>query len=409
MLKKSITSLINDAENNLNEIFNNIDKQCLKNSEKIINAFHEYNVSESDLYGTSGYGYNDFGREKIESIYSRIFGSEDALVRCQLVSGSHAISISLQALLRQNDTLLTISGKPYNTLHEVIGIKQNDSSLINYGINYKCIDLINNDFDYDKIKKELKSNIKVIHIQRSRGYSQRESININSLKKVVQFIKNISPKTIIFVDNCYCELVEDVSPIEVGCDLCAGSLIKNLGGGITPNGGYICGRKDLISLCAQRLYIPGEGKHVGATNNFNYLALQGLFMSPNAVKNSLKINTLTSYVLNKLNIKVSPKYNEIKSDIVLAIYLNSENEMIKYAECIQNSGAINSFVSPIPESMPGYNNKIIMASPSFIQGSSIELSCDGEIKEPYILFLQGSLTYEYGKLALINILKKLFE
>ncbi|MGM9877385.1 MAG: aminotransferase class I/II-fold pyridoxal phosphate-dependent enzyme [Bacilli bacterium] len=401
--------LINKYENELKEIFDKIDKQALINSKKVIDAFHKYKFSESDLKGTNGYGYNDLGRDKLDNIFAYIFGAQSALVRNQFISGSHAITIALQALLRPNDTLLSISGTPYDTLHEVIGIIENKSSLISYGIKYKEIDLLNNDFDYDKIKNELNSNIKVIHIQRSRGYSLRDSINITKLKKVISFIKSINKDVIIFVDNCYCEFVEDYSPIEVGADIIVGSLIKNLGAGIATNGAYIAGREELVNLCADRLSVPGEGRDVGPSFDANRMFALGLYFAPSVVASALKVSILTSKVLENLGIQTSPKYNEDRCDIVELIYFNDEMQLTKYATNIQASGAIDAHIVPVASDMPGYEHKIIMASPSFTQGSSIELSCDGPIKEPYVLFQQGSLTYEYGKLALINYLNKINE
>ena len=411
MLKidKNIERIVNTEEQNLKDIFNKIDDQTLKNSKKVLDSFHKHNLSSNDLYGTNGYGYNDIGRDKIDSIFADIFNAESGLVRNQFISGSHAITIVLQALLRPNDTLLSITGTPYDTLHEVIGIKKNNSSLISYGVNYKEIDLIDNDFDYESIKEELNNNIKVIHIQRSRGYSLRESLNIDKVEKIIKFIKNINKDIIIFVDNCYCEFVEDLSPIEVGADIMVGSLIKNLGAGIATNGAYIVGNKKLVDLCAERLTLPGEGREVGPSFEANRMFLLGLYFAPSVVSSALKTSILTSKVLEKLGYKVSPKYNDIRCDIVQLIYFNNEDEIIKYAQGIQSSGPIDSYVKPIPSDMPGYDNKIIMASPSFTSGSSIELSADGPLKKPYVLYQQGSLSYEYGKLALINTLSQMNE
>lgn len=408
-LNDKYIDLVNDSEKKLSDIFSSIDKNTYFNSKKVLDAFHEVNISESDLFGTSGYGYNDTGRDKIEKIFSYVLDSEDALVRTQIISGTHAISTALFAILRPGDTLLAISGTPYDTLHEVIGIKPNNSSLISYGINYKEIDLINNDFDYEKIQEELKNNIKAIHIQRSRGYSLRESLTIEKLEKVIKFIKEINKDVIIFVDNCYCEFVETTTPTFVGADLMAGSLIKNLGGGIARNGGYIAGRHDLIELCAERLNVPGEGREVGPSGNANREFLQGLYFAPSVISSALKTSILTSKVLEKLGYEVHPIYNEKRADIVQLIYFRNENNIIKYAEGMQGAGAIDANVSPIPADMPGYDDKIIMASASFVQGSSIEISCDGPLKEPYVLFQQGSLTYDYGKIALINAISKLNE
>lgn len=402
-------SFIIECENELKSAFNNIDKLCRINSKKVINAFHNNKINESDLYGTLGYGYNDQGRDKIDQIFADIFKSESGLVRNQFISGSHAINVCLNAILRPNETLLTITGTPYDTLREVIGIIPNNSSLMSYGIKYKEIDLLNNDFDYKKIEKELKNDIKVIHIQRSRGYSLRDSLTIDKIEKVIKFIKKINKNIIIFIDNCYCEFVEEKSPIEVGADLCVGSLIKNLGGGIATNGAYAVGRKDIIDLCAERLTLPGEGRDVGPSENANRKFLLGLYFAPSVVASSLKVALLTSKALEKLGYKTSPKYDEKRADIVELIYFNNKEELIKYATGIQSSGAIDSFVTPSPAPMPGYEDEIIMASPSFTQGSSIELSCDGPLKEPYVLFQQGSLTYEYGRLSILNAINKLKE
>lgn len=411
MLKidKNIERIVNTEEQNLKDIFNKIDDQTLKNSKKVLDSFHKHNLSSNDLYGTNGYGYNDIGRDKIDSIFADIFNAESGLVRNQFISGSHAITIVLQALLRPNDTLLSITGTPYDTLHEVIGIKDNNSSLISYGVNYKEINLINNDFDYENIKKELNNNIKVIHIQRSRGYSTRESLDIKKVEKIIKLIKDINKDIIIFVDNCYCEFVEDLSPIDVGADIMAGSLIKNLGAGIATNGAYIVGNKNLVDLCAERLTLPGEGREVGPSFEANRMFLLGLYFAPSVVSSALKTSILTSKVLEKLGYKVSPNYNDIRCDIVQLIYFNNEDEIIKYAQGIQSSGPIDSYVKPIPSDMPGYDNKIIMASPSFTSGSSIELSADGPLRKPYVLYQQGALSYEYGKLALINTLSQMNE
>ena len=409
-LNQKYIELVNNEEKKLIDIFSEIDNNTFNNSKKVLDAFHKYNISESDLNGTTGYGYNDIGRDKIESIFAYILDTEDALVRTQIISGSHAISTALFAILRPNDTLLTITGTPYDTLHEVIGIKPNNSSLMSYNINYKEIDLKDNDFDYDKIKEKIENNnIRMIHIQRSRGYSLRDSLDVNKVNKVIEFIKNINKNIIIFVDNCYCEFVEDLSPIDVGADIMVGSLIKNLGAGIATNGAYIVGNKNLVDLCAERLTLPGEGREVGPSFEANRMFLLGLYFAPSVVSSALKTSILTSKVLEKLGYKVSPNYNDIRCDIVQLIYFNNEDEIIKYAQGIQSSGPIDSYVKPIPSDMPGYDNKIIMASPSFTSGSSIELSADGPLRKPYVLYQQGALSYEYGKLSLINTLSQMNE
>ena len=401
-------NLILECEKELKDKFEELDQICRINSKKVLDAFHKYQVTESDLNGTTGYGYNDEGRSKIEGIFAYVLDAESALVRSQFVSGSHAITVALFALLRPNDKLLTITGLPYDTLHEVIGIKENSSSLKSFGIKYDYIDLIDDDFDYDKIKKSLKD-VKVVHIQRSRGYSLRKSLTIDKLERVIKFIKDINKDIIIFVDNCYCELVETKSPISVGADICAGSLIKNLGAGIAFNGGYIAGKKELVSLCAERLTLPGEGAEVGPSVEANRRFFQGIFFAPNAVNSALKTSVLASLAFEKLGYNVSPKYNEARADIVELIYLKDKNEMIKYSQGIQGAGPIDSHVLPVPAPMPGYDDEVIMASSSFVQGSTIECSCDGPIRPPYVIFQQGALTYEYGRLAIMNAIKKLKE
>lgn len=380
-----------------------VDNISYLNSQKILNAFLKEKVSINDFNSTTGYGYSDEGRDKIERIYADIFHAQDALVRNQFISGSHALTVCLFALLRPNDTLLSITGKPYDTLDEVIGIKKNSSSLKSYNINYEQVDLVNNDFDYEQIENLItKRFYKVIEIQRSKGYSLRDSLSIEKLEEVIKMIKFKSPETIVMVDNCYCELVSLKEPTDVGADICVGSLIKNLGGGIAQNGGYIVGKKDLVHLASERLNLPGEAKEVGPSLNANKSILQGLYMSVNAVSSSLKTAIFTSAIFDYLGYNVSPKYNEDRVDIVQNIYFNNEEDMTNYAIGIQKYSPIDSMYAPEKTNMPGYSNKIIMASGSFTQGSSIELSCDGPIKPPYVIFQQGSLTYDYGKITVIN-------
>jgi len=402
--------MIETAEIEIQNELKNIDNICFFNSKKVLDSFNKNNLSEIHFNSTTGYGYNDIGREIIEKIYSDIFKSEDALVRSQFISGSHALSVTLFGILRPSDILLSITGMPYDTLHEVIGIKENASSLASFKIEYKQIDLVENDFNYEMIEETLNKNkIKMITIQRSKGYSNRKSITINKLEKVIKFIRNINKEVIIMVDNCYCEFVSKKEPIEVGADIAVGSLIKNLGAGITPNGAYVVGRKDLIKLVSERLNLPGEGKEVGPSLGMNKMILQGLYMAPSVVSNALKTAVLTSKVLENLGFIVEPKYNEERADIVESITFNDRECLIKYIQGIQMGSAVDSRALPIPSDMPGYENKIIMASGSFIQGSSIELSCDGPVKEPYIAYQQGSLTYEYGKLGLQSALDRIIE
>ena len=403
-----ILELIKEAEENCSNEFKKIDELCYINSKRVLDAFKEYKISENDFNSTTGYGYDDTGREKIEKVFARVLGFKDAIVRNQFVSGSHALSVTLFALLRPGDTLLSISGTPYDTLHEVIGIKDNPSSLKSFNVNYKEIDLIDNDFNYEEIENTIKNEkIKVIEIQRSRGYSKRESISLEKIKKVSSFIKNIDKNIIIMVDNCYCEFVEKDLLGDADIDIAVGSLIKNLGGGIAPNGAYVVGTEKLIDLVGERLTLPGEGRDVGPTLGINKSILQGLFFAPSVVANSLKVAILTSYVLEKLGYNVSPKYNEERADIVQTIIFGNSEDLIKYVQGIQMASPIDSNSIPIPGDMPGYDDQVIMASGSFTQGSSIEISCDGPIRDPFIAYQQGSLTYESGKIALISAVNNL--
>ena len=399
---------VKKCEEEIKNELNKVDKIAEFNSLKVLMAFNKNNLSENHFNSTTGYGYNDEGRDVIEKIYADIFKAEDALVRSQFISGSHALTVCLFALLRPGDTFLSITGKPYDTLDEVIGIVENNSSLKSFNIDYKQIDLVNNDFDYDAIEKCLRKNkIKVIEIQRSKGYSTRKSICIDKVEKVIKFIKNIDKDVIIMIDNCYCEFVSKKEPIEVGADIVVGSLIKNLGGGIAPNGAYIVGRKDLVYLASERLNLPGEAKEVGPSLGMNKQLLQGLYMAPSVVASALKTAILTSYVMKKEGYEVEPKYNEERADIVQNIIFNDKDKLIKYVESIQESSPIDSYVVPEPWDMPGYTDKVIMAAGTFTQGSSIELSCDGPIRSPYIAYQQGSLTYEYGKIAVMNVINKM--
>ncbi|MBR1413486.1 MAG: methionine gamma-lyase family protein [Bacilli bacterium] len=409
-IDNKIFDLANVCELEIQDEFKKIDDICLNNSIKVLNAFRNNKVSENHFNSTTGYGYGDLGRDVIEKVYCDIFKTEAALVRNQFVSGSHALSTALFAILRPSDTLLSISGLPYDTLHEVIGIKNNPSSLKAFGIKYDQIDLVNDDFDYQKIEEYLKHNkVKLIEIQRSKGYSTRKSISIEKVEKVIKLIKSIDKNIIVMVDNCYCEFVTTTEPSEVGADITVGSLIKNLGAGIAPNGAYIVGKKDLIELCGERLTLPGEGVEVGPTLGINKSILQGLYFAPSVVASALKTAVFTSAILEKLNYQIEPKYNSERVDIVQNIIFGNSDDLIKYVEGIQYGSAIDSFVSPIPSPMPGYDDKVIMASGSFNQGSSIELSCDGPLREPFIAYQQGALTYEYGKLGVLIAINNLLK
>ena len=397
----SISEKIKEAEHNLVEEYKKIDDIVLFNSKKVLDSFRLEEVSDYHFNSTTGYGYNDIGRDKIEKVYARIFKSEDALVRSQFISGTHALCVSLFGILRPEDVILSISGTPYDTLKEVIGIEKNDSSLMSYGIKYEQIDLINNDFDYEQIENRLNlGSVKVVYIQRSKGYSTRKSINIDKLSRVISLVKKIDSNIIVMVDNCYCEFVNKKEPIEVGADVCIGSLIKNLGGGIAPNGAYVVGKKNYIHLISERLNVPGEAKEVGPSLGLNKSLLQGLFLAPSVVGSALKTAILTSYVMEKLGYKVEPLYNEERVDIVQNIIFEDSNLLIKYVQGIQAGSPIDSNVVPVPVATPGYKDEVIMASGAFTQGSSIEFSCDGPIRPPYIAYQQGALTYEYGRIGL---------
>lgn len=399
---------IKSAENKLINVFNNIDDVCFYNSQKVIKAFWQANISETDFNSTTGYGYGDVGRDKIEKVYSDIFETEAALVRNQFISGTHALSTAFFALLRPGDLLLSITGKPYDTLDSIIGFNDNQSSLKSFGIRYDQIDLKNNCFDYEAISKYLKLNkVKVIEIQRSIGYSTRSSIVIEDIDEVIRLVKGIDKDIIVMVDNCYCEFVGKLEPTQVGADICVGSLIKNLGGGIASNGAYIVGKKDLINLCSERLNVAGEASDVGPSLGANKMFLQGLYMAPSVVASALKTSVLAAYLLEEMGYSVNPRWNDERNDIVLAIKFNDKEKLIKFVEGIQSGSAIDANVLPVASSMPGYDDEIIMASGSFTQGSSIEISCDGPLRKPYIAYLQGGLTYEYGKIALIKALEKI--
>ena len=412
MINNKVKEIITKAENELKEQFAIIDDICEYNSDKVLSAFQKHQVSEIHFNETTGYGYGDIGREVIEKIYADIFNTEDALVRGQFISASHALTVTLFGLLRPNDIMLSISGKPYDTLDSVIGLTENNSSLKSFGIKYEQIDLIDNDFDYEKIQERLsnaESKIKLVEIQRSRGYSLRESISLEKIEKVIKTIREIDSSVIIMIDNCYGELTNKIEPSNVGADILVGSLIKNLGGGIAPNGAYVVGKHDLIELVAERLTLPGEGREVGPSLGMNKKILQGLFMAPSVVSSSLKTAVLTAKVMENLGYKVSPKSTDVRTDIVQTIEFGNSKDLINYVQGIQIGSPIDSSSLPVPDDMPGYDDQVIMAAGAFVQGSSIELSCDAPFREPYVAFQQGGLTYEYGKLGLMKAVERILE
>lgn len=409
-IKKEILELSQEVEKEVKVEFEKIDKIKEINSLKVLEAFQYCRLSEMHLHSSTGYGIDEIGRDKIEEIYSRIFRTEDALVRAQLISGTHALAITLFGLLRPGDTMISISGAPYDTLQTAIGIsnEESKSSLKSFGVKYEQIELVDNDFDIATIKERVaKKNVKLIEIQRSKGYSTRKSLTINKIERVIKAIREVNKEVIIMVDNCYGEFVEEKEPTEVGADIIVGSLMKNLGAGIATSGAYIAGKKDLIELCAERLTAPGVGKEIGPSLNQNPLFLKGLFFAPSVVASSVKTAVFASRILERLGYNVSPKYNEPRADIVQTIELGNADKLVKFCQGIQMGSPIDSHVVPVPSDMGGYDDKVIMAAGTFTEGSTIELSCDGPIREPYIAYMQGGLTYEYGKLGILKALSVL--
>ena len=407
-MQKDLEKLSEEVEKELEPQFKELDKLCEKNSKKVLDAFQECDLQEAHMNSSTGYGIDEPGRNKIEEIYAKVFKAEDALVRTQLISGTHALTVTLFGLLRPGDTMISISGEPYDTLQTVIGIssEESNSSLKAFGVKYEQIELINNEFDAEKIKERLaKKDVKLVEIQKSRGYSTRESINIEKIEKIIKEIRKVNNEVIIMVDNCYGEFVEEKEPIEAGADIAVGSLMKNLGAGIATSGAYIVGKKDLVELCAERLTSPGIGKEIGPSLNQNPLLLKGLFFAPSVVKSSVKTAIFASKMLEKLGYNVEPTSDAKRADIVQTLILGSEEKLVKFCQGIQKGSPIDSNVLPYPGDMGGYEDKVIMAAGTFTQGSTIELSCDGPIREPYIAYMQGGLTYEYGKLGILKAIE----
>lgn len=409
-ISKNVEKIAKEVEIEIKPIFEKIDENCLITSKKVLKAFQKNKVSTTDFNEVTGYGYYDAGREKLEKIYADIFGAEDAIVRPQIMSGTHALTIALFGLLKYGDTMLSISGEPYDTLKSVIGLTGNSqNSLIKHGIKYEQINLINNDFDYDRIIERVKKgNIKLIEIQRSRGYSQRKSLTIEKIQKIIGEIKKINSNIIIMVDNCYGEFVEEKEPVEVGADLFVSSLMKNLGAGIATSGGYVVGKKDIIHQVAECLTAPCVGKNMGA--NFNQLLsyYKGIFLAPRTVASALKTMVFASRMLERFGFEgVSPKYNEKRADIIQTIELKAEEKLVKFCQGMQKGSPIEAYVTPVPDDMPGYTYKEIMAGGSFTPGSTIELSCDGPICEPFTAYMQGGLTYEYGKIGIMMAIENM--
>ncbi|MBO4962595.1 MAG: methionine gamma-lyase family protein [Clostridia bacterium] len=410
-INEKLLKLATIAEEELKDVFKGFEETALVNSAKVLKAFQDNRVSITDFNEVTGYGYYDGGRDKLEQIYSQVFGAEDSLVRVQIMSGTHALALTLFGLLKHGDVMISVSGEPYDSLRTIIGTEGDSrNSLIKHGIKYEQIELIKDDFDYTSIINRLKkSYVKLIEIQRSRGYSQRKSLTVAQIEKLTKEVKKVSPNTIVMVDNCYGDFVEKLEPTNVGVDISVGSLMKNLGGGIAKTGGYILGKKEYVLDVAERYSAPCIGKDLGANLNQNLSLYRGLYLAPSVVCNSLKTMAFASFILQELGYSVSPKYNEYRTDIIQTIDLNDPQKLVDFCKGIQFGSPIDSFVTPEPAPMPGYPNDEVMAGGSFISGSTIELSCDGPMVAPYTAYMQGGLTYEYGKLgilyALNNVLK----
>ena len=397
--------LVSEAEESIKEQFKLIENICEINQLRVMKAFADNRVSDSHFVATTGYGYDDLGRDTLDRVYADIMGAEDALVRHNFISGTHTISTALFAVLRPNDILVSITGKPYDTLEEVIGIQgeAGNGSLKDFGVKYVQIDLKHDGTpDLEQIKFTLTHmNVKAVTIQRSKGYGWRPTYSAKDIGALIEFVKKISPETICIVDNCYGEFVETEEPTAYGADLIAGSLIKNPGGGLAPTGGYIAGKQKYVELCAYRLTSVGIGKEAGASLGFNRQMYQGLFMAPHVVSQALKAAVLCSAVFEKLGFEVDPKPNEIRHDIIQSIKFGDPDKVTAFCQGIQKGAPVDSFVTPEPWDMPGYSSQVIMAAGAFVQGASIELSADAPIKPPYIAYMQGGLTYESAKLGIM--------
>ncbi|GLO66293.1 methionine gamma-lyase family protein [Oceanobacillus kimchii] len=401
--------LMEQAEQDCTLQHKDIQKNVEINQKRVLNAFRHHRISDTHLQGTTGYGYDDIGRDSLEAVYAEVFGGEDALVRPQLVSGTHAITTALFGVLRPGDELVYITGKPYDTMEEVIGKPgKQEGSLYDFNIGYREISLLpDGTVNYKQVKDSWTSNTKVIAIQRSKGYDQRPSFTIDQIGEMIQFVKEIDPSVTVFVDNCYGEFTETNEPLHIGADLMAGSLIKNPGGGLVRAGGYIAGNKELIHLCANRLTAPGLGKETGASLGMLQEMYQGFFLAPHIVGEALKGAILTARFLELAGFQTSPSYLDKRTDLIQTVTFDEADQMIAFCQSIQENSPINSYVKPYPSDMPGYEDQVIMAAGTFIQGSSIELSADGPIRAPYTAYVQGGLTYTHVKIALLEAIKTL--
>ena len=414
MIKDQIDSklltMAEEADTALKDIYAEIDRTCMYNSDRVLSAFIKNNVSYTDFADINGYGNYDEGRDKLERIFAEILGCEDALVRPQIMSGTNALWLTFSALLRHGDAMISLTGTPYDSLQEMIGLSGDSSqSLKNAGVKYEQIDLVNNEFDEERILSRLaKKDVKLVEIQRSRGYSQRKSLTIARIRHLIQKIREVNDEVLIMVDNCYGELVEKEEPGHAGADVVVGSLMKNLGGGIASTGGYIAGRRDVIEMVADRLTAPGIGKEQGANFNQNISFFKGIYMAPGAVRSALKSMAFCAWMLEKLDFhNVSPRWDEYRTDIIQTVELGSKENLVRFTQGIQNASPIDSFVHILPAPMPGYPFDEVMAAGCFTQGSTIELSADAPVIEPYTLYIQGGLTPEYGKLSILLALTRI--
>ncbi|MDD3173680.1 MAG: methionine gamma-lyase family protein [Herbinix sp.] len=409
-IDSKVIAFCEDIERNLEERFKAIDKVAEFNQMKVLKAMQDNRLSDVHFAATTGYGYNDMGRDTLEKVYADVFHTEDALVRPQLISGTHALTVALSGNLRPGDEILSPVGKPYDTLEGVIGITPAKGSLAEYGITYSQVDLLpDGSFDWDGIKAAINEKTKLITIQRSKGYASRPTLSVKRIGELIRFVKQLKPEVICMVDNCYGEFVDSMEPTQVGADLCVGSLIKNPGGGLAPIGGYIVGKSEYVENAAYRLTAPGLGKEVGATLGLNAPLFQGLFLAPQVVSGALKGAIFAANIYEKLGYSVIPNGNEERYDIIQAVTLNSAEAVIAFCKGIQAAAPVDSYVSPEPWAMPGYNCDIIMAAGAFVQGSSIELSADAPIKPPYTVFFQGGLTWHHAKFGILKSVQKLLE
>ena len=411
-IDKNLLKLAEESDIELKEKYDEVDKISFYNSNRILSAFIENNVSYSDFAEMNGYGDYDEGRNKLEKIFATVLGTEDSLVRPQIMSGTNALYLTFSSLLKYGDTMISLTGTPYDSLQEMIGLcGDSTQSLKAHGVKYEQIDLIDNEFDEEKIVNRLKeNNVKLVEIQRSRGYSSRKSLTISRIEHVIKKIREVNTDVIIMVDNCYGELVETKEPGHVGADIVVGSLMKNLGGGIASTGGYVAGRADLIHMVAERLTAPGIGKNQGANFNQNNAFFKGIFMAPSAVNSAIKTAIFSSWMLEKLGYNnVAPKWNDQRTDIIQTVELGNKDNLVKFAQGIQEASPIDSFVRVMPAPMPGYPFDEVMACGSFTSGSTIELSADAPVIEPYTLYMQGGLSLEYGKLSILLALTKIQE